>query len=559
MADYDIAGAFQKIEKELMMSMIRNLKNHRAWEDREDMNWEQWQVLQLKALEEYKKRNREKYGTEFKDINDQIAVLIENARIQGGMDQEIEILEAIKKGFQARRMDAGATAEFFRVNDRKLDALIKATTDDMQKAETAVLRMANDQYRKVIYNAQVYANTGAGTYEKAVDMATKDFISAGLNCVEYANGSRHTLSDYADMAIRTASKRAYLQGEGEMRKSWGVDTVIVNKRGNACPKCLPFCGKVLIDDVWSGGAKSGKSSTTGLKYPLMSKAIAAGLYHPRCKDVHTTYFEGISTPPDDKYTKDELDKIAEDYSREQKQQHAKRQSEKYGRLADYSLDEENKRIYENKAEQWKNIAGTLFSKKKTGNIIEKSRNSGIVKEIRIPDSANEIPGITKSMLDTMQEGIDAIEQEFDLRLDDILVENLNDRFPDTPYLCRYINDDGRHGAVFVLNSGFDFSDMDFIVKEGYSTGYFAGKTLQDHIAHEMAHIMTGRQCETASEFSKLLEELEQRYVSGVSGYSDTAKDGFETIAEAFVRMRNGEKVPDEAKALVEEYVMRWKR
>lgn len=361
MADYDIAEAFRKIEKELMMSMIRNLKNHRAWEDKEGMSWEQWQVLQLQALEVYKKNNRDKYETEFRDINDQIAVLIENARIEGGMEQEIAILEAIKKGFSGNKPDATATAEFFKVNDRKLDALIKATTDDMQKAETAVLRMADDQYRKVIYNAQVYANTGAGTYEKAVDMATKDFISAGLNCVEYANGSRHTISDYADMAIRTANKRAYLQGEGEMRQSWGVDTVIVNKRGNACPRCLPFCGKVLIDDVWSGGGKTGKSSTTGLKYPLMSKAIAAGLYHPRCKDVHTTYFEGISTPPDDKYTKDELDRIAEDYSREQKQQHAKRQSEKYGRLADYSLDEENQKQYKQKAKTWKQIAKSYES------------------------------------------------------------------------------------------------------------------------------------------------------------------------------------------------------
>ena len=181
------------------------------------------------------------------------------------------------------------------MNDRKLEALIKATTADMKKAETAVLRMANDQYRKVIYNAQVYANTGAGTYEQAVDMATKDFLAAGLNCVEYANGARHTLADYADMAIRTACKRAYLQGEGQKRQEWEISTVIMNKRGNPCPKCLPFVGKVLIDDVWSGGPKDGKSPETGIKYPLMSKAIAAGLYHPRCRDSHTTYFEGIST------------------------------------------------------------------------------------------------------------------------------------------------------------------------------------------------------------------------------------------------------------------------
>lgn len=46
---------------------------------------------------------------------------------------------------------------------------------------------------------------------------------------------------------------AYLQGEGEKRQEWGVTTVIMAKRGNPCPKCLPFVGKVLIDDVWSGG------------------------------------------------------------------------------------------------------------------------------------------------------------------------------------------------------------------------------------------------------------------------------------------------------------------
>ena len=71
----------------------------------------------------------------------------------------------------------------------------------------------------------------------------------------------------------------------------------MNKRGNPCPKCLPFVGKILIDDVWSGGSSEDGS------YPLMSSAMAAGLYHPNCKDNHTTYFPGISTPPDDKFSK----------------------------------------------------------------------------------------------------------------------------------------------------------------------------------------------------------------------------------------------------------------
>lgn len=337
LADYDIGAAFQAIEDELIASMIRNMDRHRAWEDDEGIQWSMWQAEQLKALEKYKRANQKKYGRQFENINGQIGEILYKARQTGNMQQEIRILNAIKNGFTgANKVSQGATAEFFRLNDRKLEALIEATTSDMERAETAILRKANDEYRKVIYNAQVYANTGAGTYEKAVDMATKDMLSRGLACVEYANGARHTLADYADMAIRTASKRAYLQGEGEKRQEWGIATVIVNKRGNPCPKCLLFCGKVLIDDVWSGGKKSDGP------YPLMSKAIAAGLYHPRCKDSHTTYFPGISTA-DDTWTKKELEAIGEVNRQEAQKQYAERQTEKYERLEKHSLDADNRK------------------------------------------------------------------------------------------------------------------------------------------------------------------------------------------------------------------------
>ncbi len=356
MADYDIGAAFEAIEEELIDSMMRNLSRHRAEEKEEGINWTQWQAEQLKYLEQYKKANQKKYAGKFRDINKQIDKALREAKQHGGTEQEQEILNAIKNGFKGfkRSSAAGMTGEFFKLNERKLEALIKATTNDMKRAETAILRMSNDQYRKAIYNAQVYANTGAGTYEKAVDMATKDMLYSGLNCIEYANGARHTLSDYADMAIRTASKRAYLQGEGEMRQEWGVTTVIMDKRLNPCPLCLPWVGKVLIDDVWSGGSKDGKSPVTGLKYPLMSTAIEGGLYHPRCKDSHTTYFEGISTPPTgSKYTRDELDQLAEQQKQEARQQYAARQEKKYSRMERYSLDPANRQIYGTRAEEWK--------------------------------------------------------------------------------------------------------------------------------------------------------------------------------------------------------------
>lgn len=345
---YDIIKAIKSIENELIASMIANLDHHRAEETKEKLTWSQWQVVQLQALEEYKKRNAKKYGTVFEDINKQIDVLISMQRQAGNSHQEEYILNAIKNGAKLRKPSRNISVEgaFFKLNDRKINALINATVNDMKKGETAILRMTNDQYRKIIYNAQIYAASGA-TYKQAVDMATKDFLRAGINCIEYSNGSRHTLSEYADMAIRTAQKRAYLTGEGEIRKAWGIHTVIMNKRLAPCPKCLPFVGKILIDDVWSGG-----SSRDG-PYPLMSKAIAAGLYHPRCQDVHTTYFEGISTPPDDSYTKQELEDIESKAKKETEQQYAKRQADSYERMAEYSLDKNNKIMYMARAGMWK--------------------------------------------------------------------------------------------------------------------------------------------------------------------------------------------------------------
>lgn len=367
MNEYDIAKAFETIEKELMLSMLRNMERHKAEETKEGIEWSQWQAEQLKALEQYKIRNREKYGTQFKDINKEIAAIISAARTSGGMEQEMEILRAIKRGFtRCKKTKDAMTAQFFRMNDRKIEALIRATVHDMEKAETAILRMANDKYRQIIFNAQVYANTGAGTYEKAVDMAAKDMLSSGLGCVEYANGARHTLKEYADMAIRTASKRAYLTGEGEKRKEWGISTVIINKRGNPCPLCLPWVGKVMIDDVWSGGKKSDGP------YPLMSTAVSSGLYHPRCRDSHTTYFEGISPPPDNKFTKKEIQDIEQENKKEAQQQYARRQAEKYERLAENSLDKENQKRYVARKNEWKQKTRKSIEDEKIRAVVEKS-------------------------------------------------------------------------------------------------------------------------------------------------------------------------------------------
>ena len=257
--EYDIAKAFERIEETVISSMKRNMTRHLTEETLEDMNWSMWQAEKLKSLEQFKKEHKELFKKDFYNINNSIEDILQKCYENGRLEQEKIILEAIKKGnfnsnnkkinklwhlYQSSKNNRikkkqlsriaketdDIQATFFGVNEKKLKALIDATVKDFENAELSILRYTDDQYRRIIFDSQVYANTGAGTVSQAVDMATKDFLSKGINSIQYASGAMVNIASYAEMAIRTASQRAYLQGSGSKRNEWGVYTVLVPNR-----------------------------------------------------------------------------------------------------------------------------------------------------------------------------------------------------------------------------------------------------------------------------------------------------------------------------------------
>lgn len=88
-----------------------------------------------------------------------------------------------------------------------------------------------------------------------------------------------------------------------------------------------------------------------------------------------------------------------------------------------------------------------------------------------------------------------------------------------------------------------------IIKKRYESGFFASKTLEDCMKHEMAHIMTFQGCKTYEEYKELYAEINKAFIPGISGYADRCQDGVEMLAEAFVRIQNGERVPIKASVL----------
>lgn len=564
--DYDVAAAFEEIEADLIESMMRNLKRHRAEEDELGINWSQWQAEQLKALEEYKIRNAKKYGTKFNDINATLDGLIRKYREDGNTEQEVKILEAIKKGFKAEKAAPGVSAKFFKMNDRKIDALVRATTNDFKKAEAAILRRSNDQYRKIIFKAQMYAHMG-GTYEKAVDMATKDFLRNGLKCVVYKNGSQHSLQDYADMALRTAQKRAYLTGEGEKRKEWGISTVIVNKRGNPCPLCAKWVGKVLVDDVWSGGSKDGKSNVTGVKYKTVSQAIKEGLYHPRCRDSHTTYFEGINTMPAEGYTREELKKLAEEYKGEQQQQYAERQAESYNRLAEYSLDEDNRRIYRARAEEWedrvKDGGGVLE------NYVAKDNDSDTMvlrKSVEVPDECKHLlkadtnfhdKNISVEILRTIDSAIEEIMKiQNDFEFKEIKIAKFGSGNEKSVFITNLETRGMINNSQLYLNKLYfidkSLEQINAMCMESYEKGWWKSKELKDLVNHEIMHARINYH-NSYEAVERLYDTLKNdKRVLGFCRLVDNQPDEF--LNEMYVAINNAEEIDSKYMEVYNEYV-----
>lgn len=294
MNEYDVRQAFERIELELIESMKRNLGRHLAEEEKEGFRWNMWQEEQLKSLKAYESANKEKFSKQFSRINKEIEDYIRKNANNSAIAEELRILRKTvdpKATIENLMDDLGKDdADFFRVNSSKLDELLKATKKDMEKAEYAMLRRTNDQYRKIIFNSTIYANTGAGTLQQAVDMASRDFLRSGINCIKYNDGRLVNIASYAEMAIRTANQRAVLISEGNIRQQHGWHLVRISRYGRCSETCLPWQGRVYVDDVYSGGTKA-EAKDTG--YPLLSEAIAGGLFHPNCKHRATTFFQGM--------------------------------------------------------------------------------------------------------------------------------------------------------------------------------------------------------------------------------------------------------------------------
>lgn len=315
------------IMAQIELALLENLTDSLASGD--------WRSARARAFLEYQARNTDIIGRF--DIPSALNTELWNTYREAGVKTRKDLAKnAASGGFQ------GDTT--FRVNEAKMNALVQEYIGKFNEVQSSILRRTDDIYRQSIFKAQASLATDLYTLDECVDMAVKDFVAAGINSVMYSNGSRHSITDYSEMALRTGNRRATLWGEGAARGELGQYLVLVTQYGGCSDTCLPWQGRVYFDDVYSGGMPS--MNTTN--QTLLSEAISNGLFHPRCRHSSNTYYEGVTEIPElmDAEEALEVSKLQDEQAKNERYIRA------YKRLEHTAQSEKYKNYYGRKVNEW---------------------------------------------------------------------------------------------------------------------------------------------------------------------------------------------------------------
>lgn len=358
----DIAKIFEEIELRLIASLKRNLSRHKAEEEKEGFEWSAWQAEKLNNIDNFRKENAQ-IADEYVDvIDDETRQLMTDQFHEGEHTAEQSVIDVSKSGVNVPDVpDVPAQPQppeaptaipddhFFGVNKPKMDKLMEDVTTLEKTALTAAVRNMDDVYRTTLNKVQLMMGTGSITLNEAIDLATRDFLDKGINCIVYADGRRVNIADYVRMALRTTSTRATLQGAAKRFAELGYDTVLISQYGGCSKTCEPWQGKVYIDDVftvWNGERSGdfGKSHYCDKWFMLLSVAIRGGLFHPNCRHTMGQYIKGLTKIPQPI----SAEKIREQRELEEKQRAMERKIRALKRKVEGTQDEKKVKEYKRK-------------------------------------------------------------------------------------------------------------------------------------------------------------------------------------------------------------------
>ena len=428
-------------------------------------------------------------------------------------------------------------------------------------------------YQRVLDEATLGVTTGAFDYATMLTKVVKEMTKSGLRTVEYASGRTYRIESAARMALMTGFRQIVAKVNEQTAKELDTDTYEISYHIGARPD----------HQVWQGRVYTHKELID-----ICGLGTAGGLCGVNCYHWYEPYIEGVSVR---NYTDAELDRmVAEEnkktefeekeyttYEALQRQRKLELTMRKYRQDIMLLKEGGNEGIellgaqarYKQTMDEYVRFSKAMKLPQQRervymdglGRVTTKARKAskGILgkMKISIPQDVVENARLSKNVENKINQAIKKLEKEYTIYLDRIEGGKLERR--DIFVIGAYLDETGILKHNLVLNYNVDYNEVEKRMKALYATGYMAGKSYEDYIAHEMAHIIPFQNCVTESDYRKLTATIKREFVEGVSKYADKTHDGRESLAEAFVRYRNGERIPDESRKLIEKYIIPWRR
>lgn len=480
-------------------------------------------------------------------------------------------------GIELQEKDA-AVLMMSGLNKSQIRIIAENTDYDFHRAIRLVGRRISDGIREAALEATGEKLTTGQTVRQMQKNLEQMLRSQNLTAIEYSNGSRMPLRSYAEMVSRSTTAETQNTAKLTQGQDWGYDLVQMTTHSPTCAVCAMYQGRIYALTREAANGKYRLKDGKILRFPYLYDTAFADGYctiHPNCR-------HRISIFPIRAYTDDELlhyhnvsNTPFEDTRSDQERKAYSAAVAKRRRLL------ENRRQYERiKAalpdQAPKSFSGFMRMKlthsERYQNLVRdyryisrvaKQQENSIIKNIELPAEINKITSMSDETKKQISDAIDKLSNEYDIHLSDLVVKPLSQSESKVPFQYQPYFDSGNLLHRLVINQNYYFNDsqeeFQARILRNYGNGVLASKTVEDLISHELAHIMTFQDINSQGALLLRNKQLMKCCYPGVSLYADRSLDGAETIAEGFVRIRNGENVPDEVSSLVAEYIERWKK
>jgi len=289
-------------------------------------------------------------------------------------DMDLAITNAYKLG----NIQAGYDFEDARILFKDIDIplsvqrIVTEAKIALTQSNVKILRTTMDAYRDIIAESTTGILVGTDTRRQAAQKALNKFANQGITGFTDRAGRNWDMSSYVEMATRSASGRAAIQGHIDRQVQEGRDLVVISDHPSECPLCRPYEGEIL------------SISGNNPEYGALDTAVSNGLFHVNCRHSLTGYIPGLT-----KVEKGRPDPTG--YDKTQQQRYNERQIRKWKRRESVAVTPADKAKSKAKIKEWQKINREFV--KDNPSLVRKPYREQLAKAKPIQDSDIDLSNI----------------------------------------------------------------------------------------------------------------------------------------------------------------------